>query len=186
MIGVSEIVSKVKFLKEELNYECTFNKVAQPEEIELFQKKYDLLLPADYKDFLLEVGNGGSFGLRPLDFHHYLTETNDVCLTKEFPLSKPYQGEVEAVALDDSIYDGQLIIEADGCGNYTFLVVNGSEFGHVWWNEIPSNDELIPFTGFDWDNRIKPNVRKSFSEWYYELLELNSRQMIERNKLKIS
>lgn len=80
-------------------------------------------LPDDYRDFVLELGDGGAgpyHGLWPLDDPRQLAALPGVCLLGEAspPAGEPWRG---AVAL------GHL-----GCGHVVYLVVSGPRRGQVW------------------------------------------------------
>ncbi|WP_299716735.1 SMI1/KNR4 family protein [uncultured Tenacibaculum sp.] len=163
------INEKIDFLKSRYKQNYKFNRPLSEKEIVFFESKTNIELPYDYKEVLKNIGNGGCFGIEPLDINE-----NHSRINFNFPLT---EANIEAYDLENNIFDGQIIIESGGCGNFTFLVVSGAEYGNVWWHEIPSNDEIIPFTGFDWEKRFQPNVRKTFCDWFSDLLDLEISQL---------
>jgi hypothetical protein len=103
-----------------------------------FERRTGVSLPADYREFLSQIGNGGvgppSYGLCPLgstpsDFDGSLD------LSKPFPFTKPWIWEDGAVSSEggqDDVNCGVLIIGTDGCGQYWALVVRGPDCGKIW------------------------------------------------------
>ena len=66
IISVKEKLDELRWLDTSYSvfgsstHKYRFNRVAEYKQIETFQQKYDCSLPNPYKDFLLEVGNGGA------------------------------------------------------------------------------------------------------------------------------
>lgn len=96
-----------------------------------FEGKYRIRIPDDYRQFLLNVGNGGagpSWGLYPLDIR-------GCDPTKPFPYVTPDDCESVAAINGNGFpiedYFGVLCILNYGCGD-GFLVVNGQSYGTIW------------------------------------------------------
>jgi len=113
------------------------------QEVEAFEKKYSITLPEGYREFLLQIGNGGdgppyynlhSLGGIPDDYH--MSEYGDK-LTRKFPFKEGWVWEEEEETpelnekLDQTEY-GNLILGTDGCGMYWILIVTGEERGQIW------------------------------------------------------
>jgi hypothetical protein len=117
------------------------------EELTRFEQQYQVTLPAEYRFFLKEVGNGSAihssapvisinsgagpnYGLLPLQ---ETAAGSD--LSKPFPLlpsppEQPVKGKDEWG--DEVLWPGILEISHKGCAFYTYLVVNGPAYGTVW------------------------------------------------------
>lgn len=110
-----------------------------------FESRWDVRLPAEYRCFLLEVGNGGTgppdYGLKRLGEvpDDYWRAAPDVLrtLSTPFPLTQAWiwegEEEDEKPHLQDAIKNGKLVLGTDGCGMYWVLIVTGPERGNVWF-----------------------------------------------------
>lgn len=131
-------------------------------QIESFEKENHLKLPADYRAFLTEIGNGGAgpfYGIFKFE--------------KAFAGCKPneifkWKSDASVKFHEDSDFDewhdhrrGVIEICEQGCGTYNFLVVNGSSYGEVWTDCF---DELFP-----------ENI--SFSKFYNHWLDRNLKRI---------
>jgi len=141
-------------------------------ELAAFEAKYGIVLPADYRFFLNECGNGADFrstapyiainsgpgpgnGLLPL--HEAAIECDP---SKPFPLTESTETSPVAEADlwgDECPYPGVLEISYGGCAFYTFLVVNGPAYGTIWDADGGSSN-FYP-TGL------------SFQSWYHQWVE---------------
>jgi hypothetical protein len=134
--------------------------VTEPE-LAVFEKRYRVTLPNEYRMFLLKMGNGGAgpdYGLLPLklDWGHI-----DPPFTQPFPVSTDLAIEVIARPLPkrfldgfgDDFVPGCVDITEAGCGTGATLVLTGEQRGIVWYrggvNElIPCHDENGDQLGF--------------------------------------
>jgi len=123
-------------------------------ELRTFEEFFSVTLPSDYRQFLLEAGNGGAgpyYGLLPLSGAFvYGNLAKPFALTGEWDQSDCQEPEDE---IPETYRDGCLAISEHGCGYWSFLVVTGPERGMVW------DDFTCVGTG------IRP-TGKSFSAWY--------------------
>lgn len=112
-----------------------------------FEKRYEVSLPEEYREFVLQIGNGASgppaYGLIALaepppgrgdDTSH--TSEELVSMQKVFPFTKPWvweDGGASDEGTDDQVRDGQLYLGTDGCGMDWALIITGPDRGTVWW-----------------------------------------------------
>jgi hypothetical protein len=178
-----------------------------------FERQYSVRLPNDYRDFLMYVGNGGAgpyYGILGLD---QLYETsaeywND--LSKPFPYSGRWEGPPDLLKaikqmdvnempdddrrgeLNDQYWseasrDGSIAICEYGCNLRFLIIVNGAEFGHIWFDATPdlagySPVGINPAASLEqygkWciTNQNTPEERRvGFGEWYHCWLDWASR-----------
>ena len=198
-----EIISnKIHLIEKYSNQKCNFNKTVNEKEILKFENKFDLKLPKDYRDFIIQIGNGGFLNLNFLNINHYIHRVNKSDrIFEKFPLKKALIdidenedleeylniGDYDFLKLQElnfdfhELYNGQIILKNTGCGNYIFLVIKGPEYGNVWMWEYASNGEILPYNGKSWNDRFKSSERKSFSDWLIE--ELNQ-YLLDKNWLQ--
>lgn len=104
-------------------------------EIEKFEHIHQIVLPEEYREFLLKVGNGGEgppqYGLLPLG--KALNGLDD--LSKPFPFIEEWVWESESNPNEELIKKvghGRLILGDEGCARYWALIVNGPQRGFMW------------------------------------------------------
>lgn len=163
-------------------------------EVAAFETNYRLRLPVQYRQFLLEVGNGGAgpgYGVFPLGFEMPVREMRSWRArldTNWYPqlafrltaVWNPIEGKPDAVLLSTHEYelaleewqaeyfgnglmDGAIPISTPGCGLMDWLVVTGSEAGHVW-GDYRADERGIGPLGLPGKSRI------TFDEWYLSWL----------------
>ena len=137
------------------------------DKLQAFEQKHSVTLPADFRFFLKEAGNGGAIrssapviainaGAGPACGVMPLEEAVVGCNpSKPFPLTKaveiqPFPG-IEHWG-DEQEYPGILELCYVGSAGYDFLVVNGPSYGMIW--------------GADVDIRNFAPIASSFDEWY--------------------
>ena len=192
MLNFNEISQKTQVLREAAFYpkigpdynKFELNPCLSEDEIHYFEDRHNTILPDDYRQFLLKLGNGGAgphYGLLKLQSSHPkhmigLPWTQEEWNNQPFDsLSKsfPYTGNSdEDIIIANSFYDdrgndkdssddtfsGMLVISHQGCTCWNLLVVNGKFKGEIWEYESCSND-----SGFTPTN-------KDFATWYMEWL----------------
>ncbi len=159
------------------------------DKLRAFEEKHGIILPDDYRNFLLIVGNGGAgpdYGLFKLgetdegpDFGDFLGD-----LSKPFPhrqawndlTGEPpdFEGEYDSaeeeeyqrqIGAFDEIYwnphimDGAIPICHQGCALRLWLVVNGPEKGNIWEDHRADYAGIMPL-------QTKNHKRVTFYEWY--------------------
>ena len=137
-----------------------------------FERLHHITLPADYRFFLRNAGDGGAIrssapyvainsgpgpGCGVLPLEEAVEECNP---GRPFPLVKsvevqPFPG-IERWG-DDEAYPGVLQLSYVGSAGYDFLVVNGLAYGTMW--------------GANVDIRNFAPVAPSFEAWYYDWMK---------------
>ncbi|MFB2919060.1 SMI1/KNR4 family protein [Aerosakkonema funiforme] len=125
-------------------------------EIQAFEAKNRITLPDDYRNFLLEVGNGGAgpgcYGLVKLEVNKEISEgENDYYLSQPFLLKKAWNcphllnpGE-EFVDIDeDKLTQGTMYVANYGCDIHSRLVITGEQRGTIWINDCGSDGGIYP------------------------------------------
>ncbi|MCO1656814.1 SMI1/KNR4 family protein [Pseudonocardia humida] len=125
-----------------------------------FEARHAVVLPTEYRRFLLEVGSCGAgphYGLYPLDGSGM--EPVDLAerelpghLATSFPHTEAWNpagtmSEQEYSA--DGRTTGSLVVCHFGCGALYRLVVTGPARGQVWFDDRCSAAGLTPGPGFD-------------------------------------
>ena len=125
--------------------DATLNPKATPLEVAAFEERYGLVLPPDYRSFILDVGNGGSvgpeYGLLPLAvIPPYWASLHDYAdsLQRSFELHSEWVWEDEPehptlAARVSSATHGVILLGEEGCGARWVLVVRGTTPGAVWF-----------------------------------------------------
>lgn len=124
-------------------------------EIEAFEHKHDLLLPEDYRQYLLRMSDGGAgpnYGVRQL---------NEAAEYSNLSIPFPWISETDLTSSSDEEYDlwetgpGILNISERGCGYIDFLIVRGEQRGQIW---------------SDFDRLLTP-ISMTFTDWYRDWAE---------------
>lgn len=170
--------SWVKQLAAEKYPDRKFNNPLAESEITKIEQQYRIQLPAEYRKFLLQVGDGGPGPLDGLD------ELKDSC-NRSFKLDEAFiPSEISEEERDFFNKPGILLICTDSIV-YTFgLVTSGPETGTIWFSD---SRYWFPYTPVFWDainyyddydtaadylvkNQLKiPRMR--FNDWYSEWLQ---------------
>lgn len=144
-------------------------------EVEKFEKQHSISLPEDYRDFIINVGNGGDgpaeYGLLKLgefksnDVPNYLNNGYKDKLKKEFPFKDFWLWDGKEKECDfkeklESTEHGCLVLGNDGCGMYWLLIVNGDSKGQIWQTTEMGIQPCLPYL--------------SFTQWYKNWLEGNT------------
>ena len=195
--NINEIKEKIEILKEmdkefeifgSSKHKYKLHPCKTEKEIQSFEKKHGISLPADYRSFLLHIGNGGagpSYGMFKLEdyFDNFYDEANytvhDNFLSDNFKFSvdTPYS-EPQYENDDDSAdyYNdtaGAMVICHHGCGILNILIVSGEEKGKIWVDDRCNGNGL---------NRVSD----SFYEWYSKWLDYSIASLETRNKLMLN
>jgi len=158
-----------------------------------FETRHKIHLPADYREYLLQVGNGGAgpaygvfrlgemddgFGFMPWESLEgfvgdlrkplpYTAAWNDLT---GMPPAEGLSDEAHDAQLEafDRVYyhplDGAFPICHRGCALRDWLVVSGAEYGNVWQDDRADYNGLSPF--------ILPGLnRVTFLQWYRAWLD---------------
>jgi hypothetical protein len=165
-------------------------KLASPvaqHQLKAFEERYGIVLPDDYRTFLLEVGNGGAgpyYGLYPLGVFSDISGIDPTeaigDLARPFPHTKAWNLDDQPdPQIDEKAYeawtkryfdtkwiDGAIPICHEGCNYYDLLVVTGSERGHIWVDGRSSDAGIAPA-----QRENTKAQRLSFLDWYQAWLD---------------
>ncbi len=139
-------------------------------EVAAFEVRHDVALPREYREFLVEIGNGAdggpAYGLIPLGqipqhwrrFYDFTSR-----LAKPFPLTGEWVWEdddpedASVVRRRARTGDGCLFLGEEGCGANWVLIVSGEARGEVWLATGEGMTPSRPRSGFlDWlENRLR-------------------------------
>jgi hypothetical protein len=135
-----------------------------------FESRHNVVLPAEYRRFLLEVGSCGAgphYGLYPLDGSGM--QAVDIAererpghLAASFPHTAAWNpvGTISAAEYAaDARTAGSLVVCHFGCGAVYRLIVTGAARGQVWFDDRCSAAGLIPGPSFD----------RWYGEWLHAL-----------------
>lgn len=152
-----------------------FKPVLPESEIVAFETGHGVVLPKEYRDFLLNVGNGGdgpplynipSLGKAPNDAYEHEREVWEdfIKIDREFPFTETWIWENEQDQASESFekkvesaYYGSIALGTDGCGMNWLLIVTGKSRGEIW---------QLTDVGI---GRCEPKL--NFIEWYEHWLE---------------
>lgn len=126
--------------------------------ISTFESRYDISLPAEYRSFIRDVGDGGAgpfLGLFRLD-RSELHDPDDEdtvpgFLAGEFPHPHAWNDlgdggpEAEDAYFDPAQIRGSLCLSHQGCGYMVRLVLNGPQRGTLWEDGRCSDMGITPF-----------------------------------------
>jgi hypothetical protein len=110
-------------------YDYQFRPPLALEQVEAFERAYQITLPSPYRQFLTELGNGGPgpyYGISPL-------EREAPQLLHPFPATQAFElTDDDTDDADHAEIAGALPIAEYGCGIFMLLVVRGEAAGQVW------------------------------------------------------
>lgn len=125
------------------------NRPIAPDTMERFESKFAIKLPAHYKLFLTQVGNGGAgpaYGLIPLlssiragipkelVSETFAADTDQATQLMKLNFAERTQGKNDwEYTLIKIGFSGYLDLADYGCGEYAILVLTGSQKGKVWY-----------------------------------------------------
>jgi hypothetical protein len=143
-------------------------------EVTEFEARHGVLLPVDYRAFLLDVGDGGagpSYGVYRLDRSDLYPgdpqrreELLPGFLAVAFPHAQSWNDppdrspEAEEKYFDSALIRGSLSLSPQGCGYMVRLVLNGPQRGTLWEDGRCSDAGITPFA-------------PSFTTWYQGWLD---------------
>ncbi|HLO88581.1 MAG TPA: SMI1/KNR4 family protein [Nostocaceae cyanobacterium] len=169
-------------------------------EIQAFESKYGISLPSDYRQFLLEVGNGGvgpGYGLYKIvesgsenEVAATPYQNNYDILSQPFPLTTAWNNlDLSSHDyLDNKLIQGTLTIANYGCGIYAMLVITGEQQGRIWIDDRTNDSGIYPasvnfcysFHNFDLDDSILDEDDEqplSFYDWYDNWINYSLEQL---------
>lgn len=171
------------------SHQYEFNPCMTESEVNIFEKKYSVQLPKDYRDFLLKIGNGGAgpyYGIFELEGGNEADITRYEALNRPFLYTQqwnifdklPYpeddasdQELEEYEEKENRLYEelwnnqtGCLYICDYGCALRFFLVVTGEAKGQVWFDGTADKVGLSPKQNND-------STNLTFGQWYEHWLD---------------
>ncbi len=169
-----------------------------------FEKRHGIALPADYRQFLLEVGNGGagpyygvfplgtmddSFGLKswkkndgfvgdPSQPFPYRKAWNDLTGMPEYNEPNRERHRKDRDAFERRYWhqlNGAIPLCHEGCAYRDWLVVTGAEAGRIWYDARNDDAGLSP---------VMQGGRKrvTFYQWYRDWLDDGLVQWAKRRR----
>ena len=175
------------------SHEYIQNSPLTSEQINEYERTHNIILPHEYKEFLLDIADGdvGPFyGLYPLLFNDDLV----LKLDKEFPftledpfiLSHVYDSipddlsDEEEEEYYDKIYSladcGHILLATEGCGMYSALIVNGREYGNIWFKDLANDAGMFPLTN------PKDSKPLGFYDWYELWLDKSIESLVNNSE----
>jgi hypothetical protein len=148
-----------------------------------FEQQHQIVLPADYRQFLRDVGNGGAgpyYGLFALEqYSELLDDLLPDFLARSFPHTAAWnadEAELDACApsseyeyFGNAWVQGALRICHFGCGVFLLLVVTGEARGSIWGDDRGSDQGIYPWGNFT-----------TFTAWYEDWLDRSLEQIAKR------
>lgn len=133
-----------------------FNKTISEHAVDTFQRQNQIELPADYREFITQIGDGGAGP------HYGIKSVADAAKYSDLPASFPWSSEITLDSDSDfglwETLPGVLVIAERGCGYSDVFVVNGIAKGQIWSDFTAVDCPLSPTHG-------------SFTDWYVEWAE---------------
>lgn len=158
-----------------------FLPTASPKEIEKFENRFSIKIPDDFKWFLLNIANGiintESHGFNVLDkinFSNYYYEDNEFNPSLPFRLNNEFNFNTDEY---EDFINGTIHLAGYGCGCYSFIVVNGEEYGNVWIDNYSSNSEVTP-------EKNEKKDRLHFHDWLEKEINFMISQKEESKRLR--
>lgn len=137
------------------NHSFMLNSPITLKELEAFEQKEAILLPQDYRQFLLEVGNGGAgqdYGLFPVQDWRFCYEGD---AEKPLSLLCPLHPDMSQdlgfkETSNEEFFQGALTIATQGCTYVILLVVTGKWRGKIVYADMeePENAYFARFPDF--------------------------------------
>ncbi|MEH1899912.1 MAG: SMI1/KNR4 family protein [Nostoc sp.] len=147
-------------------HQYQFKPCLSDKDIQVFESRYNITLASEYRNFLLEVGNGGAgpgYGLSGLSgvenediIPEKLYQENYEILSKPFLLTEAWN-DLDLIVknntgfiangdayFDDKFIQGSLTITNYGCGIYAMLVITGEQSGKIWIDDRTNDNGIYP------------------------------------------
>ncbi len=170
------------------SHKYSFNPTINEEELVLFENKFEVKLPKDYRNFITNIGNGGcgpNFGFfRPengiYDIPLNKKQSEIIALKKEFKFKKSWN--LEDFPKNDydkwlDEYDdikwtnGMLRINHLGSGMYSNLIISGIEKGNIWIDSRTNEGGIYP------SNYYNKELKNDFLSWYLNWIESSIKEL---------
>jgi hypothetical protein len=125
-----------------------------------FEKQYGIILPADFRNFYRYVSNGGAgpfYGLYSLQ--KSITELEEY-VGHQLNTKEPFTWTKKTNIFEDRPelkerheFPGVILLAEQGCGDFSFLVVNGPAYGTIWTGSVDRAGDF-------WPSKL------TFTRWY--------------------
>lgn len=189
------------------SHQYRLNPCLSEAEVNELEAKYKVTLPTEFRDFLLNVGNGGvgpGYGLIGIDSVE-LSKMEILgldflslpfCLNEEWndlDLLQTNNGDAPNAYYDPMLVQGSLLVAEYGCGIEARLVITGTQAGKIWIDDRVGEGGIYPLTChcaafFHDDPDIEDNLYESveevkealtFYEWYDNWLNRSISQVVQ-------
>ena len=174
-------------LKSIVPKEVFINPTISEEEVSEIEKRNNIILPKDYREFIIKIGNGcigprqGLLSLQESMFDFKLRDNPAINLSKPFPYNEKWNEDewIDAIDWDGGERPDDEVLEKymstdhiTGClqichighGATYLLVVNGEEYGNIWLDERADYGGIEPLLN-------EKGERVSFISWFTEWLD---------------
>lgn len=151
-------------------HQYRWNPPASPKAVEAFERKIGTTLPEEYRDFLLQAGNGGAgpfYGLFSLEAVESWLQWD--LESDKPPLLSPGTDLEERTVEEENWRRGCLLIESEGDIYFTGLMVSGPNRGRVVyidyegsWVFFPSEPDFL-----SWYQRWLREVRNQYQTFWF-------------------
>lgn len=151
------------------SHQYHLNPCSQDADIQIFEAKHNITLPSEYRQFLLEVGNGGAgpgyglYSIPGLSSASAIAATpyqvNYEILSQPFMLTEAWN-DLDLIIkntagmvinndayLDNKFIQGTLTMANYGCGMYALLVITGEQQGKIWIDDRTNDSGIYPASG---------------------------------------
>jgi hypothetical protein len=207
---VRQKIEKLRAMDQDLmlfgadHHQYRFNPPLAKMDLMGFEERNRISLPEDYKDFVLNVGNGGAgpcYGIYPLlldhNVHHGMSGDDRIDVSLPFPHSKDWDedwpgtidwdsgqkpdDDLAGEYFDNRHISGALCICHYGCGDFFLLVTHGSERGNIWVDGRRNYSGIFR-GGFEDSERGRAI---SFSRWYVSWLDRSLEQLTGEGRSRV-
>lgn len=142
------------------------NPTLSEEAVQAFEARHAIRLPAEYRLYVLELGDGGpgpiEYGVQPLGTMPMaptpFSDLSQVC--EPFPFTRVWLWDFDEPSNEGSqedIYRGGIYLGTDGCAMDWHLIITGPERGIPW---MLADEGIQP-----------PCPRRHFLQWYEDWLD---------------
>ncbi len=169
---MNSLIEKVKLIKRlDKRSQYSFHPVARLQDVEYFEKKFELKLPEDYRSFVLNIANGiddtkkETSPLIKTNFVDDLIQLDDESFNPsiEFPIVSRTKKLVNGFHYDQ-LTNGNVWLKSTKCGRGIILIVKGKAKGQIWGECLSRDSEVFP-----WYEEIP--LENNFNRWINDELD---------------
>ncbi|MBW4612784.1 MAG: SMI1/KNR4 family protein [Desmonostoc vinosum HA7617-LM4] len=148
------------------SHQYQLNPCLSETDIQIFETKYKITLPSDYRNFVLEIGNGGAgpgyglYRMPGITYENTILVTpypqNCKILSQPFPFAEAWNN-LDLIVKDDAdisvnndayfneqFIQGSIAIAHYGCGIYAILIITGEQQGNIWIDDRTNDNGIYP------------------------------------------